>query len=169
MARFNEVKSFETLNTEINEETEREIKRGKRLLVIFGQDSKLSLSNDEKTLLMYLVVTGMSDNVEVTDLKVVRDELIPFYRAGSYAEYKEKSVTEKDLKALDPLVRIIVGDYLKTCEAPTARYLVESMEQQADAMPIVPDPIAVAEAEKLAAEEKAKEDAKNGKPKEEKK
>lgn len=169
MARFNEVKSFETLNTEINEETEREIKRGKRLLVIFGQDSKLALSNDEKTLLMYLVVTGMSDNVEVTDLKVVRDELIPFYRAGNYSEYREKSTTEKDLKALDPYIRTIVTDYLKTCEAPTARYLIESMEQQADALPIVPDPAAVAEAEKQAEKDAADAKKAEEKPVEEKK
>ncbi|CAN5129837.1 F0F1 ATP synthase subunit alpha [soil metagenome] len=163
MARFNEVKSFETLNTEINEETEREIKRGKRLLVIFGQDSKMSLANDEKTLLMYLVVTGMSDNVEVADLKVVRDELVPFYRAGNYAEYKEKSVVEKDLKVLDPMIKAIVADYLKTCEAPTAKYLLESKDQAAEGKPIVPDPGAVAEAEKQAAEDKAKEEKKDEK------
>lgn len=162
MARFNEVKSFETLNTEINEETEREIKRGKRLLIIFGQDSKMALSNDEKTLLMYIVVTGMADNVEITDLKVVRDELIPFYRSGNYEEYKAIATVEKDLKVLDPHIRKIVTDYLKTCEAPTARYLIESLEQQPDAMPIVPDPAAVAAAEKEQDAEKAKQEAEKG-------
>lgn len=139
MARYNEVKSFETLNTEINEETEREIKRGKRLLVIFGQDSRTRLDNAEKTLLMHLVTSGRADNVDVKDLALIRDDIIPFYRKGSYNEYKEKALTAK-IDELEPLIWQIVKDFVPTCKAETARYLVEEKGEEAAAAPIVPDP-----------------------------
>lgn len=142
MARYNEVKSFETLNTEINEETEREIKRGKRLLVCFGQKSEFSLNNAEKTLLLHLVTSGKTDNVEVADLAILRDEIIPFYRAGSYPEYQAKiEAKEKDLGVLDPLIIQIVTDYLKVCKAPSCQLIIQVPEKPAEeAAPIVPDP-----------------------------
>jgi F-type H+-transporting ATPase subunit alpha len=139
IARFNEVKSFETLNTEINEETEREIKRGKRLMIIFSQQSDLSLINDEKTLLMHLVTSGRTDNVEINDLKIIRDELLPFYRKGTYPEYREKANKEK-LEVLEPLMLQIFKDYIPTCKAATAKYVIEEKEKEASSAPIVPDP-----------------------------
>ncbi len=140
MARYNEVKSFETLNTEITEETEREIKRGKRILILFGQDSRLTLDNPEKTLLMHLVTSGKMDNVEVADVAIIRDEIIPFYRKGNYQEYKERSVTEKDLGEVDKLIVRIITDYLAVSAAPTARLMIEEDKPEPNAAPIVPDP-----------------------------
>lgn len=140
MARYNEVKSFETLNTEINEETEREIKRGKRLVQIFGQDYRISLMNDEKTLLMYLVCTGKLDMVEVKDIQIIRQEVIEFYRSHEYPEYKEKSVTVKNLDDLEPFVAKILQDYIPTSKAGSAVFIVAQKPAEVEALPIVPDP-----------------------------
>ena len=140
IARFNEVKSFETLNTEINEETEREIKRGKRLLASFGQPSDLVLANDEKTLLMHIVTSGMSDDVEVNDLKIICREIVPFYRNGSYEEYK-KLVSTAKIDELEPLILKIVTDFVPTSKAESARYLIEKIVPEATGVPIIPEPV----------------------------
>jgi F-type H+-transporting ATPase subunit alpha len=147
IARYNEVKSFETLNTEINEETEREIKRGKRLLASFNQQSDLSLANDETTLLMHIVTSGMSDDVEVADLKIICKELIPFYRKGKYEEYRSK-VPKAKIDELDPLIKAIVTDYVPTSSAATAKFLIEKKVTEEAAAPIVPEPEAEAKDEK---------------------
>lgn len=144
MARYNEVKSFETLNTEISEETDREIKRGKRILEIFSQRYTINLSNDEKILLMFLLTAGRFDQIEILDIRKIKEELIEFYRTGNYAAYKEKSTKEKDLDALKAEIDIIVSDYLKSTEIESAQLIMEQKPPEEKASPIVPDPSAPA-------------------------
>lgn len=161
MARYNEVKSFETLNTELTEETEREIKRGKRLLVIFAQASTLSMTNAEKTLVTYIAASGKADDVEVPDLRIIRDDLVPFIRANGYPEFVEAAKTMK-LDELEPLMIKILEDYVPHSKAETAKYLIEKKKSEENAAPIIPDPAQQKEAE--AAAEAAKKT--EGKPEE---
>lgn len=140
ITRYNEVKSFETLNTEISEDTEREIKRGKRILEVFAQDSHLNMVNDEKILLMHIVTSGKTDNVEVIDLRTIKTELLEFYRAGSYSEFKEKSITEKDIEVVDGLIMQILKDYVAVSKTVGIPYLIgkEPVEVEKP-IPIVPE------------------------------
>lgn len=140
LARYNEVKSFETLNTEISEDTEREIKRGKRILEIFAQNSSINLPNDEKILLMHIVTSGKLDNVEILDIRKIKTELIDFYRKGSYKEYQEKCTVEKEIEAIDPLIMAIVRDYVAISQVEGAKFMIEEKAKEAEVLPIVPDP-----------------------------
>jgi F-type H+-transporting ATPase subunit alpha len=158
MARYNEVKSFETLNTEISEETEREIKRGKRILATFAQAASLRLDNGEKTLLMYLVTAGRTDNVEIADLHKIKVELIDFYRTKDYAAYKEAAKDEKDLAKLAELINPIIKDYIATTKIEGAKFLIEEKPKEEQPLPIVPatDGNATAAATKEAPDKKGK-------------
>lgn len=148
IARYNEVKSFETLNTEISEDTEREIKRGKRILEAFGQDYRFNMRNDEKVLLMHLVTSGKTDSVEVLDLRKIKVELIEFYRKGNYSAFREKSSKEKDVAALETEINQIVTDYVASTTIESAKYLLAEKPAVEKALPIVPDPNSGKEAEK---------------------
>ena len=143
MARYNEVKSFETINTEISEDTEREIKRGKRMLEMFAQDSSLNLMNEEKIMLLHLVSGGKTDNLEISDLRAVKSDLITFYRANAkkYAHYTEMSVVEKDMDKVAEEIMKIVADFVAQSKitgvgAMTAGY----PPVVAKPLPVVPDP-----------------------------
>lgn len=138
MARYNEVKSFETLNTEISEDTEREIKRGKRVLAIFDQKASLRLENDEKTLLMWLVTAGRFDNVELADVHKIKVELIDFYRSKEWPDFKARSVTEKDLAVVGQLAEPIVAAYVASTQIEGAKFLIEEKKKEEQALPIVP-------------------------------
>jgi len=140
LARYNEVKSFETLNTEINEETEREIKRGKRVLEIFEQDAGRRLLNDEKTLLMYLATAGKLDDIDLTDLRKMKVALLDFYLKGNYSEYREKCEKEKDMDAIGALIQPIITDFAAQSPMECAKLLVEKPKVEAEPLPIVPDP-----------------------------
>ena len=144
MARYNEVKSFETLNTEISEDTEREIKRGKRILEVFAQSSDLNLSNDEKILLMYIVASGHTDNAEVNEVKQIKTEIIDFYRQGSYPEYKAKSVVEKKVEDLEPLLHQIMRDYMKFTQIQGAKMMLVDKPAEPKPTPLIPDPATIA-------------------------
>ncbi|HSI20666.1 MAG TPA: F0F1 ATP synthase subunit alpha [Verrucomicrobiae bacterium] len=148
MARYNEVKSFETLNTEISEDTEREIKRGKRVLATFDQKADLRLANDEKTILMYLVTAGRFDNIELPDVKKIKVELVEFYRKGNYPEFREQSVKEKDIDKIGQLINPIIADYVPTSQVEGAKYLIEEKKKEEGILPIVPDTAPPAEAGK---------------------
>ncbi|MCC2631969.1 MAG: synthase subunit alpha [Patescibacteria group bacterium] len=154
IARYNEVKSFETLNTEISADTEREIKRGKRILELFGQDYRANLLNDEKILLLYLITSGKCDDIEIADIREIKVELIEFYRKGNYADFKAKSVVEKDIANLEPDIAKICKDYVAYTKIEGAKYLVDAKETEEKAQPIIPDPNQEAEAPKEEGKEK---------------
>jgi F-type H+/Na+-transporting ATPase subunit alpha len=143
LARYNEVKSFETLNTEISETTETEIKRGKRVLEIFAQDATTRLLNDEKTILMYLVTNGDFDNVELIDLRKLKVALIEFYNANreKYKEYYETCEKEKDMAKIDTMIRAIMQDFSAQSDMSGAKDLGPKKKPADDVpLPIVPAP-----------------------------
>lgn len=80
LARYNEVKSYETMNTELTEETEREINRGKRILEFFTQPSEYTYSIAEECLLLYAVTKGLLDYIDLPLVNLLRGDLIGFYR-----------------------------------------------------------------------------------------
>lgn len=140
MARYNEVKSFETINTEISETTEKEIRRGKRILEIFSQLASENLLNDEKILLLVMLQKGLCDRLEVPDLNKVKVDIIQFYRAAEYKEWKERSPKEKDAAVLDEQFQQIINDYVAQSQIEAAKLLISVVKKDAPLLPIVPDP-----------------------------
>jgi len=104
LARYNEVKSYETMNTEITEETEREISRGKRILEIFTQPSGVNYSIPEETLLLYVVTSGLLDSINLDLVARIKVELIHFYRKNisSLSEFTDSAISMmKDVEELN--------------------------------------------------------------------
>lgn len=157
IARYNEVKSYETLNTEISEDTEREIKRGKRILELFAQDYRENLSLDEKVLLMHLVTSGKTDNIEIPDFRSIKAEILMFYRNQPNPSFKEKCETEKEVSAIEEDVNDILKAYLAYTKIAGAQYLIGQKPHEEKAQPIVPDPHAEEKEATEAATEKPSE------------
>ena len=89
LQRYNEVKSYEDINTEITAETEREIKKGKRIREIFTQASSINFSLAEEVLLLYLVTQGKLDDIEVPDVRKIKKEIINLLRTEEYKHFYE--------------------------------------------------------------------------------
>ncbi len=90
LQRYNEVKSFENINTEISEETERELKRGKRVLEIFNQPSSLNMSLAEEVLSLFIVCAGLYDDIELIDVRKIKIEVINFLRHEDNVTLRDK-------------------------------------------------------------------------------
>lgn len=82
LARYNEVKSYETMNTELTEETEREINRGKRILEFFNQPSKYNYSVPEECILLYTVTSGLLDYIELDMVTTLKTEMVDYLRSN---------------------------------------------------------------------------------------
>lgn len=125
LARYNEVKSFETINTEIADDTIRDIKRGKRMKEVLSQKSQLNLSTDEEVILLAIAASARMDHLELAHTGVYKDEIIPFYRKQLMAELKEKTNTAKDLKEIDPMLDELFTNFLKEYKLPLPTEVVK--------------------------------------------
>src|SRR5690606_3421921 len=97
-------KSFETINTEVADDTIRDIKRGKRLKEILSQKSSLTLSNDETIIMLAIATSNRMDHLEVDHAVTFKDNIIPYYRSLKMTELKELCDTAKEMEKIDPLL-----------------------------------------------------------------
>lgn len=111
LIRYNEVKSFETINTEVSEETMLDIKRGKRIREVFSQLSEMKLSPDEQIILLAIAVSSRLDYWELKDVVVFKNDLIPYFRNVKTAAVDQLLKTSKDLSALDSWLNQLLYDF----------------------------------------------------------
>ncbi len=117
LARYNEVKSYETMNTELTEETEREINRGKRILEFFNQPSQYNYTVPEECILLHIVTTGLIDYVEMELVMQLKKELIDYSRntLNRFAPMHEflsstGKIDDKDTSLLDQFIETFVNE-----------------------------------------------------------
>ncbi|OQA04196.1 MAG: ATP synthase subunit alpha [bacterium ADurb.Bin400] len=156
LARYNEVKSYETMNTEITEETEREINRGKRILEIFSQPSGMCYSVFEETILLHLVVNGFLDYIDVKTVAELKKEVVEFYRQHQ-ADYKKLNAisvgeTKDEDNQAASLFEEFVHNYIAKSKTDASKALDDQIKKIKEAKE-------AAAAAKLAAEKEAKESA----------
>jgi F-type H+-transporting ATPase subunit alpha len=125
LARYNEVKSYETMNTEITEETEREINRGKRILEIFTQPSGINYIPVEETILLYIVTEGYTDHIPLDIVGKMKVELIQFYQQNALLFQKLKEQCAK--KDSDDKDMTLLQEFMK-------KYIAESVSEAAIAL-----------------------------------
>ncbi len=144
LARYNDVKSYETMNTEITEETEREINRGKRILEIFNQPSGLNFDAPEETILLYIVTEGYLDYIPIDVVAILKVEIITYYHDNMKSftiltdQSMSKDADDKDMSHLEEFMK----QYFNTGSDP-AKALKEAYEKKLEKA-------AAAEAEKVA-------------------
>ncbi len=125
LARYNEVKSYETMNTEITQETEKEINRGKRILEFFNQASGLNFTPTEETILLFVTCEGYIDYLALDLVAKLKIELVDFYRKkiDQFSVLTERTSTKKvDDKDLSPLKDFLVK-FIAENDTPVAKSL----------------------------------------------
>ncbi|MFC1653983.1 F0F1 ATP synthase subunit alpha [Patescibacteria group bacterium] len=111
LARYEEVKSYETINTEVAEDTIRDIKRGKRIKEVLSQESSLNLSEDEEIIYLALATSSRLDHLEMEDVLTFKKNIIEFYRTHSYSSLKKATINVNDLEKLNPMLDKLFQDF----------------------------------------------------------
>jgi len=151
LARYAEVRSFETINTEVAEDTLREINRGKRTMEMLAQDSDICYSPDEQVVLLYLTVSGKLDSMELAELPEFKQLFLQYYREHTTPEFRKLCQTTKDIEAIEGEVNKLFEGYQahkatlksddttqKAQEEDTARKPSQQTQQQESQQPVEP-------------------------------
>lgn len=104
LARYEEVKSFETINTEVTQETMLDIKRGRRIKEVFSQDSQLSMSHNEEVAFLGIAVSARLDHFTEDQISVYKQKFISFMREIDTIPFDKQVAKSKKLEEIDPLL-----------------------------------------------------------------
>jgi F-type H+/Na+-transporting ATPase subunit alpha len=118
LARYEEVKSFETMNTEVADETLKEIRRGKQTKEMLAQRSDLSMSYDEQVVMLTICAQGKLDVMELADITEYKDRFIKFYRENVSQAFIKRLETAKALEEIEEELLKYFDDYWKKYGKP---------------------------------------------------
>jgi F-type H+/Na+-transporting ATPase subunit alpha len=112
MARFEEVKSFETINTEISAETVKEINRGKRIKEFFAQDSDAKFTTEEIIIFLAIGTSSKVDHWTPANNKIYKTNFPSFIRKYLTSDDKIRFRTSS---SLDDVADIIGSLFDRFC------------------------------------------------------
>jgi F-type H+-transporting ATPase subunit alpha len=113
LARYEEVRSFETINTEVAEETLKEISRGKQMKEMLAQPSDVAYSYDEQVVFLYLATQGKLDIFELNELTEFKSRFLKYYRENVDKEFIQKANHVKNIEDVESDINSIFEAYLK--------------------------------------------------------
>ena len=116
LARYQEVKSFETMNTEVAEETLRDIKRGKVVTEILAQPSATSYAPQEQVIMLYLATSGKLDKFELKQIGKFSVEFTKHIRSNIDEALIEKCNKLSEPKEIEDEVMALFNEFMKSHE-----------------------------------------------------
>ncbi|MBN1593977.1 MAG: F0F1 ATP synthase subunit alpha [Candidatus Coatesbacteria bacterium] len=102
LAQFREVAAFAQFGSELDKATQRQLKRGERMVEILKQDQYLSLPTEKQVLIIYAGINGLVDDVDVGEIKRFEQELFRFMdaeRPGVLKALHEKQAITDEIEA----------------------------------------------------------------------
>ncbi|MCK4275109.1 MAG: F0F1 ATP synthase subunit alpha, partial [Phycisphaerae bacterium] len=102
LAQYREVAAFAQFGSELDKVTQRQLKRGERMVEVLKQDQYVSLPTEKQVLIVFSGVNGFLDDVEVKEIKRFERELLRFMdseRPEVLKALKEKKEMSEELEA----------------------------------------------------------------------
>lgn len=113
LSRYEEVKSFETMNTEVADDTLRDIKRGKQAKEMLAQLTDVSYTYDEQVVLLFLTINDKLGIFELPELAEFKAGFLKFYRNNRDDSFPRKVDSAKELEEIEPEILNFFKAYLK--------------------------------------------------------
>lgn len=120
LARYQEVKSFETINTEVADDTLRDIRRGKRIQEIFSQDTDMSMTEDEEIVFLGIATSARMDHFSPDQVITFKEKFIPFYRELDSKALAKLALSAGKLEEIDKQLDTIFGHFCQRTGLPAA-------------------------------------------------
>src|SRR6187401_202570 len=102
LAEFRELAAFAQFGSDLDKSTQAQLERGKRLTEILKQPQYVPMDVLDQVFVIWTVSNGLTDDVEVGDLKRFQDELLDYMKNAHPAvlnTMREKRSIDDDLKA----------------------------------------------------------------------
>jgi len=114
LARFKEKESFTAFASELDEETQKELKRGRVLVEILKQDKHMPMTVEDQVISMYLAVSNVLDELDIAYVKEVEAKVIETLKTQHPAIMDEIRTTHKFIPDTELKVKDVVDSILKT-------------------------------------------------------
>lgn len=95
LAQFRELQAFAQFASDLDEETKKQIERGRRLVEVLKQDQYEPLAVAKQVAIIYAATNGYLDDIEVEKVRTFEAEL------NKYIDTRDKNYKQKFDKALD--------------------------------------------------------------------
>jgi F-type H+-transporting ATPase subunit alpha len=106
LASYRELESFTQFGSDLDASTKARLDRGKRTQEILKQDLHKTLAMEEEAIILYSLIHGFLDNVEVEKLQAFEESLYSDLKSNEEgkaiaAEIKETKALPQDTSKLD--------------------------------------------------------------------
>ena len=107
LAQYRELATFAQFGTsDLDAATRRQLERGQRSVEVLKQDQSVPLTMEQQVVIMYALVSGHLDDVDVTKVQGFEDALHSFMQSN-HPEILQSIADEKDIKDTDSLDKAI--------------------------------------------------------------
>jgi F-type H+-transporting ATPase subunit alpha len=117
LARFKEKESFTAFASELDEETQKQLKRGRILVEILKQDKHKPMPVEEQVIDIYLATSGILEDLEISDIKDVEEAILNDIRSKYPGILEEIRVSQKFPKETEqkviPIINNAIAVFLK--------------------------------------------------------
>lgn len=121
LARYEEVKSFETINTEVTAETMTEIKRGRTMRELMSQNSEMTYAEDEQIVYLGIGATHRLDPLELDEVPVYIKNFLPFYRSVITKDLQTAVLSATSIKEIDEFLDTLTKGFMERYSVGSAR------------------------------------------------
>ena len=115
LAQFRELQSFAQFASDLDEDTRKQIERGKRLVEVLKQDQYKPLAVEKQVAIIYAATNGYLDDIEVEKVKEFETALDDYMdtRGKNFASNlkKEANLTEVIEKELKEVIAKVKGEF----------------------------------------------------------
>ena len=113
LAQFRELAAFAQFSSDLDKETKERIERGKRLTEILKQDQYCPMPVEKQVAVIFAVVNGLLDDVEVEKMKEFEKRYLEFM-SDKHQDILDKIVEEGDIsEEVDGKLKEVVGEFKK--------------------------------------------------------
>ncbi|MDD3285206.1 MAG: F0F1 ATP synthase subunit alpha [Patescibacteria group bacterium] len=114
-AQFRELAAFAQFGSDLDEDTNRKLERGKRLYEIFKQDQYQPLSVDKQVVIYYALINAYIDNVPVEKVRDFESGLYKYLEINN--EVSKVILEKKELDAeIEEKIKHLLSDYKETLD-----------------------------------------------------
>ncbi len=113
LARFKEKESFTAFASELDEETQKELKRGKILVEILKQDKHKPMPVEEQVVSIFLAVSNILDDTEISQVREIEKQVLTTLREKHTDLLATIRTTQKFGKESEEKLTEIVREILK--------------------------------------------------------
>jgi len=114
-AQFRELAAFAQFGSDLDEDTNRKLERGKRLYEIFKQDQYQPLSVDKQVIIYYALINGYVDNVPVEKVREFETGLYKYLEINNDASQLIMAKKELD-EEVEGKIKQVLDNYKETLD-----------------------------------------------------